>query len=181
MGKERLPAGGSLAAPPAGVLIGRQARLAEPSAGHAHTSFRAISSSRISRTVSATITFPAITSACTIDVTVTGFNKIPYMGTVLVGATGVVEAAAGISNAGLYPNPAAAFSTLNYTIGSEENVTAYLSDALGRQVMNIVNGKMTSAGTYTAKVDLSSLQQGIYFCTLKAGEATVTKKLVVAR
>ena len=130
---------------------------------------------------SVTITFPAITSACTIDVTVTGFNKIPYMGTVLVGATGVAEVAGGISNAGLYPNPAAAFSTLSYTLGSEENVSAYLSDALGRQVMSIVTGKLTAPGTYTTKVDVSSLQRGIYFCTVKAGEATLTKKLVVTR
>ncbi len=130
---------------------------------------------------SATITFPAITSACTIDVTVTGFNKIPYMGTVFVGATGVADEVAGLSSVSLFPNPANSTSTLSYTLASTENVTAYLSDALGREVMRIVNDKTNAAGNYTMKIDVSALQTGLYFCTIKTGEATVTKKLVVTK
>lgn len=130
---------------------------------------------------SATITFPAISSACTIDVTATAYNKSPYFGTVLVGATAVGDVSGNISTASLYPNPAVSSSLLSYTVTAPETVQVNLYDALGNNVMNIVDNKETAPGTHLAKIDVSSLQQGIYFCTVKTGESTVTKKLVVTK
>jgi len=131
---------------------------------------------------SATITFPAVASPCTIDVTVTAYNKIPYFGTVQVlNVLGIADAVGNISTMSMYPNPAVSYSILSYTVTSPENVNVNLYDALGRKVMNIVNEKITSSGTYSAKINTTSLQQGIYFCTVKTGESTITKKLVVTK
>jgi hypothetical protein len=130
---------------------------------------------------SVTITFPAVSSACTLDVTGTAYNKIPYMGTVQIGATGVADVSGNISTMSMYPNPAVSYSVLNYTLTSAENVSVYLYDALGREVMNIANEKITSPGTYSAKINTASLDQGIYFCTVKTGQSTLTKKLVVTK
>jgi hypothetical protein len=130
---------------------------------------------------SATITFPAITSACTIDVTGTAYNKSPYFGTVLVGTTAVADVSGNISAVGLYPNPAASSSMLNYTVIAQENVNVTIYDALGNNVLNVVNNQEAAPGTHQAKIDVSALEQGIYFCTVKTGESTVTKKLVVTK
>jgi hypothetical protein len=130
---------------------------------------------------SVTITFPAIGAPCTIDVTVTAYNKIPYMGTVLVLATGVADVSGTISTVSLFPNPAVTNSMLSYTVTSPENVSVRIYDALGREVMTLVDSKVTSPGTFLARINVLGLEQGIYFCTVKAGESVVTKKLVVTK
>lgn len=131
---------------------------------------------------SATITFPAISSACTIDVTVTAYNKMPYFGTVPVSqGTGVSETTGNISTVSLYPNPAIASSMLSYTVTSPSQVSIDLFDVLGNKAMSIVNEKAHAPGTYSLKADVSHLEKGIYFCRVKTGEATITKKLVVAK
>jgi len=130
----------------------------------------------------ATITFPAIGSPCTIDVTVTAYNKMPYFGTVSVlNATGIESPAGNISTMTLYPNPAVSHSMLAYTVISPSQVTIDLFDMLGNKAMSIANEKVSAPGTYSAKIDVSHLEKGIYFCRVKTGEATMTKKLVVTR
>lgn len=130
----------------------------------------------------ATITFPAITLACIIDITITAFNKMPYLGTVSVlNALGVDPSTEIISAMDLYPNPAVSYSMLSYTVTSSEQVTITLYDAVGREVANILNDKAITPGTYSVKVDAVPLMQGIYFCTVRTGESALTKKLVVMK
>ena len=130
---------------------------------------------------SVTITFPAVPNPCTIDVYVTAYNKIPYMGTVQVMVTGIESPSGNISTMSLYPNPAISYSVLSYTITSPENASVKLYNALGKEVMNIADEKITAPGTYSAKINTTSLEKGIYFCTVKTGESTMTKKLVVTK
>ena len=51
-------------------------------------------------------------------------------------------------------------------------------DMLGQQVLDIQRGNV-SAGTYYFQVDGSRMQDGVYFYTVKAGNNSVTKKMVV--
>ncbi len=131
----------------------------------------------------ATITFPAIAAPCTVDVTVTAFNKMPYFGTIpVVNATGGIGDFSGsVSDVNIYPNPVTVNSTITFTITSPENVSVDLFDASGREVMNLVQEEVNSPGTYSTRVNVASLEKGVYFCRVKAGEFYTTRKLVVTK
>jgi gingipain R/gingipain K len=131
---------------------------------------------------SATITFPAISSACTIDITVTAYNKMPYFGTVpVLQGTGIETPSGNLSSINLYPNPASSYSMLTLTLNAPSPVSIGIFDMLGNEVMVVADAKQIAAGTFSGKLDVSDLQQGIYFCRIKSGEAVVTRKLIVTR
>lgn len=80
-----------------------------------------------------------------------------------------------------YPNPAAANGSLNvdFTLGNSENVTVELVSATGVKVATAVENQNFAAGNNTVTFDLNNVAPGIYFYTIKAGEYTATKKLIV--
>lgn len=94
--------------------------------------------------------------------------------------TGVVNANVGkpsVSNP--MPNPASSVFSMNYKLGSaaSSNAKVVVYNMLGSVVMeNPVND---SEGV--VKMDVSTLDQGIYFCTLESdGKALATRRLVVS-
>jgi len=75
------------------------------------------------------------------------------------------------------PNPAVSVFSINYKLGSTpDNSKMVIYDMLGARVMETaVEGQEG-----TLRMDVSSLQPGIYFCTLEsAGKALATRRLVV--
>lgn len=137
----------------------------------------------------ATITFPAISSACTIDVTVTAYNKMPYFGTVpVLQGTGIETPSGNISSISLHPNPAVSHCALSFTLKNSSPVQIAVFDLLGNEVAALAEDKMAPAGASSVKLDVSNLQKGIYFCRVKAlhtdgqaGETVITRKLIVGR
>ena len=87
-----------------------------------------------------------------------------------------------------YPNPFNPTTTIKYAIpnvetqnfASLQNVTLIVYDALGREVATLVNKKQ-APGEYSVQFDGGNLPGGIYFYTLRAGNFTATKKLILMK
>ncbi len=91
-----------------------------------------------------------------------------------------------------YPNPFGKASTsgtpstvINYSIpnvGTAHELSLHLTvyDILGREVATLVNAKQNS-GNYSVQFNASNLPSGIYFYTLKAGNFSITKKMLLLK
>ncbi|MFA4851249.1 MAG: T9SS type A sorting domain-containing protein [Bacteroidales bacterium] len=80
----------------------------------------------------------------------------------------------------VYPNPFSSITTINYQIKNNEKVVIKVVDVLGKEVAALVNETMPK-GNYRVTFDGSDLTKGIYFCRIKAGSYTETKKLVLVK
>lgn len=78
------------------------------------------------------------------------------------------------------PNPCGSRATIAYAVLTDGRVSLKLYDLLGREIRTLVDGAQ-SAGAGTATLSPGSLPCGIYFYTLKSGDRSVTRKLVVQR
>lgn len=81
-------------------------------------------------------------------------------------------------NISLYPNPASNSASLIYDLPSSANVTLRIADVTGKEIMSINEGNK-AAGKQAITISTATLTNGIYFYTLTAGDASVTKKLVI--
>ncbi len=84
-----------------------------------------------------------------------------------------------------YPNPFNPTTTINYAIPSVEirhalSVQLTIYDALGREAATLVNESKTP-GNYSVQFDASKLSSGIYYYTLRAGDFTATKKMILVK
>jgi len=79
-----------------------------------------------------------------------------------------------------YPNPFNPSTTIKYSVPSAQFVTLKVYNLLGQEVATLLNEEQ-NAGNYIAKFDASSLSSGIYFYTLKAGNFTDTKKMILMK
>jgi hypothetical protein len=69
------------------------------------------------------------------------------------------------------PNPVSSTTQLNFNVGMDAPTTITIYNSIGEVQMVAVNGEM-KAGTYEAKLDLSSLPAGTYFCRMISGPWT---------
>lgn len=77
------------------------------------------------------------------------------------------------------PNPASSFFNVNYKLGNANVAGAKMIvyDLLGNRIMETAVEEMEG----TVRMDVSTLEQGIYFCSLEAnGKMLATHRLVVA-
>jgi hypothetical protein len=81
----------------------------------------------------------------------------------------------------MYPNPAINTTSVNYTLNQSGNVTLKVTDLMGRTVLTMNEGNQNAGISYKANVDVSSLNNGTYFCTLYVNGAKSTSKFVVNR
>jgi hypothetical protein len=79
-----------------------------------------------------------------------------------------------------YPNPFNPTTTIAYTLPKAAAVSLKLYDVLGREVATLVHQNL-QAGRYTATVNASRLNSGIYFYKLDADGFSQTKKLTVLK
>jgi photosystem II stability/assembly factor-like uncharacterized protein len=79
-----------------------------------------------------------------------------------------------------YPNPFNPATTIKYSIPQASYVTVKIYDMLGNEVMTVVN-EHQNAGTYAGSVDASNLASGVYFYTIRAGNFTDTKKMMLVK
>jgi len=77
-----------------------------------------------------------------------------------------------------YPNPVEDATEITYELANPSKVDIEITDMTGRTVLSIHEGKMTS-GKHSAKINTGSLESGVYFYTLKAGNFVDTKRMVV--
>jgi len=79
-----------------------------------------------------------------------------------------------------YPNPFNPTTTIAYRIPEASVVTLKVFDITGTEVATLVNTKQ-EAGSYTVNFDASKLASGMYIFTIKAGEFTATKKMMLLK
>ena len=79
-----------------------------------------------------------------------------------------------------YPNPFNPSTKIQYSIAERSIVTLKIYDMLGREVADIVNG-IKEAGNYEVNFDASKLVSGLYVYTLRAGNFTVSRKMILMK
>ncbi|MBI5727593.1 MAG: T9SS type A sorting domain-containing protein, partial [Ignavibacteriales bacterium] len=81
-----------------------------------------------------------------------------------------------------YPNPFNPATVINYQLPQNSLVTLKVYDILGKEIATLVNEQQT-AGSYTLNfsTDQYRLASGVYIYSLRAGNFTSTKKMVLLR
>ncbi|MGE5795924.1 MAG: T9SS type A sorting domain-containing protein, partial [Ignavibacteria bacterium] len=79
-----------------------------------------------------------------------------------------------------YPNPFNPSTTIKYSIPTSEFVSLKVYDVLGSEVATLVNDEKPT-GNYKVNFNATNLSSGIYFYTLKVGNFTQTKKLILMK
>lgn len=84
-----------------------------------------------------------------------------------------------------YPNPFNPATAIHYSLAKTADVSLKIFDINGREVTTLVN-EDKSAGRYSTNWDATNgagqkVASGIYFYQLKAGEVTITRRMVLLR
>jgi photosystem II stability/assembly factor-like uncharacterized protein len=79
-----------------------------------------------------------------------------------------------------YPNPFNPSTTINYSIPAKEYVTLKVFNAVGEEVMTLVNG-IVEMGKHSVQFNGKELASGIYFYQLNAGAYSSVKKLLLLK
>ena len=79
-----------------------------------------------------------------------------------------------------YPNPFNPSTSIQYRIGTSGNVTLNVYDLLGKQVASVVD-EHQEAGEYTVQFNAGDLSSGMYFYTLRSGNAVEYKKMMLLK
>ncbi|MBN8570423.1 MAG: T9SS type A sorting domain-containing protein [Ignavibacteria bacterium] len=79
-----------------------------------------------------------------------------------------------------YPNPFNPSTTIKFDVNKFSYVKLVIVDALGREVETIVNENLNE-GTYTVNWNGMNKASGIYFYTLKTGDFTETRKMMLMK
>lgn len=80
-----------------------------------------------------------------------------------------------------YPNPFNPSTTINFSIPKSSNVTLKVYDAIGKEIVTLVD-EFKSAGNYAYDFHAPlSLTSGVYFYTLSSNEFSETKKLMLIK
>jgi hypothetical protein len=109
-------------------------------------------------------------------------QRIIMNATIWLAGAGVVTGINDVTNVNddvfVSPNPAVQQTYLSYSLSGNTKVAARLLDISGRPIRNLFDRQQT-AGNYQYKVDLSSLQAGVYLIELRTGNRIATKKLLI--
>jgi uncharacterized protein (DUF1501 family) len=79
-----------------------------------------------------------------------------------------------------FPNPASEFTNITFRINNSAKVRLRLIDRNGHLVKELLN-EVKDQGEHSIRVDVSTLQSGVYIYQLDAGNLRAAKKLIVVR
>jgi hypothetical protein len=77
-----------------------------------------------------------------------------------------------------YPNPATGITTVKVNVRKTTNLTLEVTNMIGQKVLEVEAGTATP-GMNKITFDVSNLSSGTYFYTVRAGETSVSKKMIV--
>ncbi len=77
-----------------------------------------------------------------------------------------------------FPNPFSGETTISVNLNQASHLNISVSNLLGQQLL-LVTSSNSNAGKYSFNVDGSKLSAGIYLYTIKAGNYSITKKMIV--
>ncbi len=79
-----------------------------------------------------------------------------------------------------YPNPFNPITMIKYQVPVNGLVTLKVYDIIGKEVATLVN-EVQNAGYYNIQFKASNLPSGVYFYNLKAGNANITRKMILMK
>ena len=79
----------------------------------------------------------------------------------------------------VFPNPASNYITLSYVSNKTGNSKVVLYSIDGRKVLEADNGLCDAGIKYEKKIDVSKLNNGIYFVQLRNPDKTTYKKIII--
>jgi hypothetical protein len=79
-----------------------------------------------------------------------------------------------------YPNPFNPSTNIRFSLEATRVVTLKVMDVLGREIATLVNQTL-EPGTYTVQWDAASYPSGVYFYTVRAGNALETRRMILAK
>lgn len=79
-----------------------------------------------------------------------------------------------------YPNPFNGKTVIVFDIVEAQEVKLSVYDILGREILTLVNNKL-NAGRYKAIWSADNFASGIYFYSIKAGNYTATRKMILVK
>jgi hypothetical protein len=79
-----------------------------------------------------------------------------------------------------YPNPFNPSTSINFSIKEPGNVQLIIYDALGREVIELINRDMP-AGRYTENFNAAGLSSGVYYCRIISGSFVQTKPMLLLK
>ena len=100
---------------------------------------------------------------------------VTYHGTICVSTSKVIVDFELQQN---YPNPFNPLTTVTYSIPVDDLVKIKIYDLLGKEIAILVN-EFQKAGKYSVNFNAGDLAGGFYFCTLKAGNLTATRRILL--
>ncbi len=84
-----------------------------------------------------------------------------------------------VSSIDLYPNPANTSITIELDLESGSSVNISLFDISGREIAIWKQNEILDAGNHQLEFNTAELVSGIYFCSIKTGDALFANKFVV--
>ncbi len=79
-----------------------------------------------------------------------------------------------------YPNPFNPSTVINYSIPKSQMVSLKIYNILGQEVATLVNQEQV-AGNYKVTFDASRLSSGVYFYSIKTGNFSAVKKMMLLK
>jgi hypothetical protein len=91
-----------------------------------------------------------------------------------------VEENSMVVNTSIYPNPANATATFDYTLKAKTDFTLRIVDVTGKVMENIYKGNQ-AAGVHRETIDVSGYAAGVYFIQVNNGTSSFSKKLMITK
>lgn len=79
-----------------------------------------------------------------------------------------------------YPNPFNPSTTIEFRLAKESFVELSVTNTLGKRVATLIQGTRP-AGDYVATFDATDLPSGVYFYSLRSGNVSITKRLMLMK
>jgi hypothetical protein len=79
-----------------------------------------------------------------------------------------------------YPNPANPSTTIGFTLAETAHVSIDIYNTAGQKIDTLADSEF-AAGKHTAVWDGAAYAAGVYFCTVRSGGRTVTRKMVLVK
>lgn len=128
------------------------------------------------------ITFSSLTQIDSIDVTVTAFNKVPYMGIVDItgSGVGVTDINSGYNHYSVYPSPANEKTFISLNVSKSEKITVVVYDEQGKKI-NTIADKVFSKGKHSLQLNTSDFEGGNYYCRITSSSGIINKTFSVLK
>jgi len=83
-----------------------------------------------------------------------------------------------VANVGVYPNPTTGILNVNFELINTDNAAQIVMYDMNGRVVKTISNNFTTAGFTQMTSDISDLQNGVYFLTIRSGNNSVTKRVI---